>query len=522
MLEREHIFIYGPPGSGKSYLGSRLAQILGLPFIDLDQEIEREAGVAISEIFSASGEGSFRRQESEQLKKVSQCGKDSVVALGGGTLLTEENQQLVESSGRVICLHADESTIVRNLDNHKNTRPLLAGDFHSKLRILLEQRAEHYNQFSHVDVRQRSEDQILNDLQIESHRFNIQGMGKPYAVRLQPGSLDRVGKILQDSGLRGPILIVSDRNVYPLYGRQVELSLQQAGFVSAAVVLEPGEKDKNLAAIQRIWDGCVSAGMERASTILALGGGVVSDLAGFAASSYMRGIAWVAYPTSLLAMVDASLGGKTGFDLPQGKNLIGAFYAPTKVLVDPNCLASLPISEVRNGMAEVLKHGIIADPSLVELCRSGRWHSNLVNLLPKAMAVKIKILCADPYEKGQRAVLNFGHTVGHAIELVSGFRLRHGEAVGLGMLAEAQISVQLGLAEPELPAEIALCLKQLGLPVSIPGALPIDAILAAMQKDKKIEGGRIKFAIPQRVGRVDFGIEVEIELVRSVIMQLMG
>jgi len=219
----------------------------------------------------------------------------------------------------------------------------------------------------------------------------------------------------------------------------------------------------------------------------------------------------------LLGMVDASLGGKTGVDLAQGKNLVGTFYPPKIVLTDPDCLTTLPQVELSNGMAEVLKHGVISSPEIVKSCLSTNWKEDLVNLLPLAMSSKIQVLRQDPYEKGRRAILNLGHTIGHAIELVSGFQMRHGEAVGLGMLLEARISLKTGLCDSSLPETIEQALRNLHLPCVLPGTLPVDAILAVMQKDKKRADGKVKFALPHRIGEVSFGNEVSVELVREIL-----
>jgi 3-dehydroquinate synthetase len=210
-------------------------------------------------------------------------------------------------------------------------------------------------------------------------------------------------------------------------------------------------------------------------------------------------------------MADASLGGKTGADLPQGKNLVGAFHAPQLVLTDPGTLATLPQVELRAGMAEVIKAGIIGDATLFSECAHGwqRLESNWGELVRRAMAVKIQVIEDDPYEAGSRAVLNFGHTIGHAVELVSNFELRHGEAVAIGMVAEARIAEQIGLAEPGLTAQIKDVCVRFGLPTEVPGYFPREAVLSAMWVDKKRAQGRVRFALPCRVGEVKSGIEVE-------------
>lgn len=271
------------------------------------------------------------------------------------------------------------------------------------------------------------------------------------------------------------------------------------------ITLPAGEAHKNIESIQTLWHGFLEHGLDRKSTVIALGGGVIGDLAGFAAATYMRGTNWICVPTTLLSMVDASLGGKTGFDLPQGKNLIGAFYPPKLVLADPQLLETLPEAELISGLAEVVKHGVIADPELFHLCASG-WDcvkADLEQVVKRAMAVKIKIIEEDPYEKGVRAVLNLGHTVGHAVELASRFKLRHGEAIAIGMVTEAKFAERIGVAKYGLSDEIAAVLEKLGLPVQVPTSLPREDILRAMRVDKKKNLASIRFALPVDVGRVE-------------------
>jgi 3-dehydroquinate synthase len=244
---------------------------------------------------------------------------------------------------------------------------------------------------------------------------------------------------------------------------------------------------------------------------VALGGGVVGDLAGFAAASYKRGVPWVAAPTTLLAMADSSLGGKTGIDLRQGKNLVGAFHAPRLVLSDPNTLDTLPEEELRAGLAEVVKAGIIGDPALFNKCSEG-WaavQSDWDEVVRRAMAVKIQVIEADPFEHGRRAALNLGHTVGHAVELAANFAMKHGQAVAIGMVVEAHLAERVGLAEKGLAEEIAGVLRGLGLPTEVPAGLDKRAILEGMQVDKKRAGGKVRFALPVRVGEVRVGVEVE-------------
>jgi 3-dehydroquinate synthetase len=234
-------------------------------------------------------------------------------------------------------------------------------------------------------------------------------------------------------------------------------------------------------------------------------------MAGFAAATFMRGVDWVVVPSTLLSIVDASLGGKTGFDLPEGKNLIGSFHSPRLVLADTQVLDTLPEAELRSGLAEVVKHGIIADPVLFELASRGLGFvkSNLDQIVRRAVAVKIKIIEEDPYEKGFRASLNLGHTLGHAVETVSRFRLRHGEAVAIGMVVEAKLAEKLKMAEKGLSKKIAEALYSLGLPVELPINMSPEELIQAMQFDKKKKGEIICFALPVEIGRVQVNVEVK-------------
>jgi 3-dehydroquinate synthase len=298
----------------------------------------------------------------------------------------------------------------------------------------------------------------------------------------------------------------------------VEKALQSSGYAVSLALIEAGEEHKTLQTISGLWVAFMAAGVERSSTIVALGGGVVSDQAGFAAATYLRGVRWVAVPTTLLAMVDASLGGKTGVDLPQGKNLVGAFHAPALVLADPQTLATLPLAELRSGLAETIKHGVLADPHLLACCAGLKGlddpkelEDRLPEIVRRGMAVKVQVIETDPFEQNWRAALNLGHTIGHAIELASGFRLRHGEAVAIGMVVEARLAEEMGLAEAGLSETIAGLLADVGLPTEIPTDLKTDKILRAMELDKKRAGSKVRFALPVRVGEVKVGVEVDDE-----------
>lgn len=502
-----HIFLYGPPGSGKSTIGQVLARNLNLPFVDLDSAIELEAGMPISQIMEGQGQAAFRDLEASVLREVAGHATrvtPLVIALGGGALLREENRALVETHGKVILLSAERPTLLERLRNDSENRPLLSGDLGEKLTSLLNERREHYSSFAmQLPVDGMSPEQSASRIQARLGRFHLRAMGE-YDVVVQKVGLNHLCQMITSFGVQNPF-IVTDENVAKYHLSAIESSMLASGCKSHSVVIRAGEQYKNLEVVSLLWKSFLENGLDRKSTVIALGGGVIGDLAGFAASTYMRGIDWVCVPTTLLSMVDASLGGKTGFDLPEGKNLVGSFHPPKLVLADPQLLSTLPEREFISGMAEVVKHGVISDPELFELCRRGlAWlKENLEDVVRRAMAVKIRVIEEDPYEKGFRAALNLGHTVGHAVELVSRFELRHGEAIAIGMVTEAKYAEQIGIAEKGLSATIAHVLSGLGLPVDIPKDLPRAEIMRAMRVDKKKDASRVRFALPVRIGRVE-------------------
>jgi shikimate kinase / 3-dehydroquinate synthase len=490
-----HIFLYGPVGAGKSTIGRILARNLHLPFVDVDSVVETEAGMPLFQIMTEQGETVARDLETAALRQII-SNPESVIALGGGALLRTENRALVEANGRVAFLMADFDTLLGRLGSDTNKRPLLTGDLGEKLASLLAKRKEHYDSFPHrFDANQKPE--ILAwQIQIALGRFHLSAMG-PYDVIV--GQVENLKNFMMQNPL-----IVTDEHVTKFHLEKTQSTVQALGCQPNCVIIPAGEEHKNLETVSYLWKSFLEQGLDRKSTVIALGGGVIGDLVGFAASTYMRGIHWIGIPTTLLSMVDASLGGKTGFDLPEGKNLIGSFYPPKLVLADPAFLLTLPERELRSGMAEVVKHGVISDPELFALCSRGlEWvKANLEEIVKRAMAVKVKVIEEDPYERGFRAALNLGHTVGHAVELASKFSLRHGEAISIGMVIEANYAERTGFARKGLSNEIASVLSKLGLPTSIPHQMQSEDILRAMRVDKKKNNARIRFALPVEIGKV--------------------
>ncbi len=330
--------------------------------------------------------------------------------------------------------------------------------------------------------------------------------------------------ILIESGLvaqaeswwpRGRVVIVTNITVAPLYG---EALAAKSG--AALVTVPDGEQYKTLETVAGLYADFVAAGLDRSGTVIALGGGVVGDTAGFAAATYMRGVRFIQIPTSLLAMVDSSVGGKVGVDLPQGKNLVGAFKQPDRVIVDPDVLKTLPEREWRCGLAEVIKHGLLADSGLMDMasCSQDNTQQN-AELVRRAVQVKVDVVQQDPFEQNIRAHLNLGHTFAHAIEQVSGYRWPHGEAVGIGLLAAARLSHHLGMCSQDIPEQVAAILDRVSLPSKLNGIDP-ELIYAAMTTDKKWQNGRSRFVLLRGVGQPEIVENIAPEAIFTVLETL--
>lgn len=329
---------------------------------------------------------------------------------------------------------------------------------------------------------------------------------RSYRILVGPGLLRAVGAELSRTGVGSRVAVLSDEPVMVLHGRQVVEGLEAAGFSVTEIRLPAGEAAKTLATAERAWDALLAAGLDRTSTVVAVGGGAVGDLSGFVAATYMRGVNFVQVPTTLLAQVDASIGGKTAIDHPRAKNLIGAFHQPRFVVVDPAVLLTLPEREFRSGLAEVIKHGIVLDAAYFADLEAhlsallARDLPTLTRVVAGSCRIKAAVVERDEQEAELRAVLNYGHTIGHAVEAVTGFeRWTHGEAVALGIAAEARLAERLGIAGADATARQTGILQAVGLPVRGSGAEPA-AVIEALARDKKARDGRVPFVLAPRIG----------------------
>ncbi|GAB4571314.1 MAG: 3-dehydroquinate synthase [Anaerolineae bacterium] len=334
-----------------------------------------------------------------------------------------------------------------------------------------------------------------------------------YDILFRPGALERISDILSDYGLVGRTIVGTNTTLAPLYGRDVADRLPDA----VTVTLQDGEQYKTLQTCEAIYSGLVQLGLDRQGIILALGGGVIGDTMGFVAATYMRGVRLVQVPTSLLAMVDSSVGGKTGVDLPEGKNLVGAFKQPELVIIDSTVLATLPDQEWRCGLAEVVKHGLLADPALLDPALLTR--ERVDEFLPRAVRVKVDVVEQDPFEQNIRAHLNLGHTFAHALEQVSGYTWKHGEAVAVGLVAAGRLSARLGLCPPDLPRRIEDLLGTLGLPTRF-GYYDPQNLWQAMAADKKWQANRARFVLLEGIGKPTVADHVSQDDVIAVVEEM--
>lgn len=536
-MAAERLFLVGLSGSGKSTVGRIVAERLGWEFVDTDTLVMELSGRTIPELFREGGEPLFREYELRALRQAAERHR-VVVSTGGGAPTTPEGRRII-ASGYSVWLVVDPDEAARRLQANPGTeeRPLLGDRPAERLRALLEQRRAAYAECDgSVDVNHLSPAQVATEvirLMAEARPHldlgasaTIPGLAAvvrtaslSYPVVVRVGALGDVGAICRQAGLTGRAFVLSDDHVAPLFASPVEQALRAAGFQTNAFTIPAGEQHKTLATVERVYDWLLGARVERTDFMVCLGGGVTTDLGGFAAATCLRGIRFVHVPTTLLAMADAAIGGKTSVDHQRGKNMIGAFAQPSAVIIDPAVLEQLPQRDLQAGMAEVIKHGFILDEPLVhDLERAGTLKAMLTSdLIARSVAIKARVVSADERESGQRMLLNYGHTVGHAIEAVTGYeQYRHGEAVAVGMHAAGRIAVQLGMLDPAALDRQQRLIAACGLPSIAKGVDPA-AVIEATRGDKKVRGGAVRWVLLEAIGRAVTRNDVPDAVVREAV-----
>ena len=467
-----HLALAGFMGSGKTSAGIAVAARVGRPFVDLDAEIESRAGATILELFATRGEAGFRAVEEDVAREVLSRGVPAVVALGGGAVLSERTRLLLATRAFTILLDVDPETAWERVAG--SGRPLAEdrGAFHSLHR----------------------ERQPLYEEVADAHARDVDGILLAAAgVHVEPGAVDELGGLVPGDG---SVELVADAHVSGIHGIRAQVGLGARD--TALHEVPAGEAAKTGTVLERLW-GRFSIG--RDGSVVALGGGSTTDVAGLAAATYMRGVAWTAVPTTLVGQVDAGIGGKTAIDLPGAKNVVGAFHWPARVVCDPSLLTTLPEAERRNGLAEVVKTGLLAGIPV--------WEQPEVEQVRFCAAFKSGVCLGDPLDRGPRNQLNLGHTFAHALEAAAGYELSHGRAVALGLLAALRLS---GLEEEVRVVQEVLAPE--------PVAVDADAAWAALARDKKALGGTPRLVLLEAAGRPRWGVELPATDIREALQRL--
>jgi shikimate kinase/3-dehydroquinate synthase len=467
----KHVALVGFMGAGKTTIGKEVAERIGRPFVDLDRELEGFAGMPIPKLFE-EGEALFRTKEAKLTVERLRSAKPSVLALGGGAVGSEQVRAALREHALtvVIDVSVDEAwSRVKGGD-----RPLARDEL--TFRALFEKRRPLYDEVA--DARAREADDVVL---------------AAAAVHVEPGSLARLGELVPD----GPSALVSDAHVGGIYGADAQLAL--GGRLASVHELPAGEEAKTIESVARLWR---ELRLDRGGIVVALGGGCTTDAAGFAAATYLRGVRWAAVPTSLVGQVDAAIGGKTAIDLPEGKNLVGAFHWPARTVIDAALLETLPDRERHEGLAEVVKTGLLAGEPL--------WELPDPVLVRRCATFKAAVCLRDPHERGERAILNLGHTFAHALEAAAGYEgVTHGQAVALGLRAALRLS---GLDTSPVDEILHPRLVRVNA----------DTAWAALQRDKKAANGRIRLVLLDAPGKPAWGVERPDAEVRAALEELIA
>ncbi|MSP22426.1 MAG: 3-dehydroquinate synthase [Dehalococcoidia bacterium] len=557
MTVPRQIVLVGLSGVGKSSVGRELSKRLGWTLVDTDDIVRERTGQTPAQLIVAKGEAAFRDIEAQAVIEAVRH-ESAVIATGGGAFQRPANRHAAAERGLICFLDATPAEIARRLRSAPDgsDRPLLGDDIEARL---YELERERRGQYDHADLwvpclgmtpaevatrivqRWAVDGEQMMGLPSRLERVSAPGPAlaptaivdtgtERYPIWVGSGERRRLPERMKMLGLLGRVFLISDANVIEQHGASIAEALDSAGISGASYVIPPGEKSKSLRVAQEIYGWLAAERAERRDVIIALGGGVVGDLAGYVAATYLRGMPVIQIPTSVLAMNDAAIGGKVAVDLPAGKNLVGAFHQPAAVISDVEVLSTLPRRSYLEGFAEVIKHAFILDADLLGLLeRNGRMLASmgadpalLTAIIARSSRLKALVVSADPQERGLRSILNYGHTIGHGIETAAGLgRYLHGEAVSIGMAGAARIGTRMGVTSEDVAGRLNELLHAFDLPLGAP-AVDHGAVLAAMRLDKKVSGGQMRFVLLEDIGRAVLRDDVAPALVEDVVRGLVA
>jgi shikimate kinase/3-dehydroquinate synthase len=568
-VKSPRIILTGFSGTGKTAVGPMLSGGLGWALVDTDLMVEERAGKRILDIFKESGEAAFREMENEAVREA--CAREKVViSTGGGAILSAENRRVLAEAGLIVCLEARPETILARLTDRADAepldRPLLATDDPlSRIRELKSARAHLYalcDWTVHTDglavgevadeieraYKEKAEGLLSEPGRIDAIASSaatapaktlhaipdgaacmVQTSLREYPVFVGWRQLASLGQKLRDDGIARYAYVISDETVWHHLGDEVEASLRSTEIEFDSYTIPPGEESKTLEAASDIYDWLIDHRAERGHTVIGVGGGVVTDLAGYAAATFARGIPLVHVPTSMLGQVDAAIGGKVAVNHPRAKNMIGMFYQPRFVLCDPAVMRTLPAREIRSGLAEAIKMAFLEGEDAVRFFEENAEAllkldgEATVEAVRRSVSFKGAVVSEDEFETtGRRSILNYGHTLAHAIESTTGYvRFRHGEADGIGMMAAGQMSVALGLLDPGSLERQRELLERYGLPVGA-HSLDRDRLLDAVAIDKKVQDRKVRWVLLNRIGSPVLRYDVPDDVVAAALDSVLG
>jgi 3-dehydroquinate synthase len=512
-----NVILIGFMGSGKTTVGKRLAERLGYDFVDTDSLIEKLTKKSISEIFELQGEAVFRSIEKKVIAQVVQK-KNQVISCGGGAVLYPENADRLRKSGKVVLLSTSLETLYERLRPEISERPLLKTENpQEQIKLLLNKRSATYKKVAHfsVETDNKSVEEVVEEIikrlrstnsVMDSYQIKVNLGQDSYVIKVKPGVLTEIASEINKMFPKSKVAIISNETVLQLYEKVLLENFNKLKVSYKVFSLPDGEAYKSLSNAEYVYKELFDYGLERRDVIVAFGGGVIGDLAGFIAATYKRGLPYIQVPTTLVAQVDSSVGGKVAVNFEKVKNIIGAFYQPKAVFIDPQCLKTLPTRHLLNGLAEVIKYGFISSKRLLDYLESNlelitsQNQEALAFIIAESCRIKAQIVELDEKDRNIRSFLNYGHTLGHAIEVVTDYQMLHGEAVALGMLFASFLAYQLNLLSEEEAERHYRVIKKIGLPVQMP-EVELDQLIQIIECDKKREKGENIFILLEKIGK---------------------